>query len=136
MSATPRPRLRLRREHRLRAGADFVRLKAEGRRQVQGCLIFNWQPTELALNRTSRVGVVTSKALGNAVVRNRARRLLREAFRRHRFDLTRSVSAVLVARKSIVGHRYQHVEADLLKALKHAGLLKADWASKPGQEAP
>jgi ribonuclease P protein component len=136
MPATPNFRLRLRREQRLRAGRDFVRLKLEGRRQVQGCLIFNWQPTESSLNQISRVGVVTSKALGNAVARNRARRLLREVFRRNQFELSRPVSAVLVARKSIVGRSYSQVEADFLRALQHARLLNPEFARPAGHTPP
>lgn len=122
MSATPRPRLRLRREQRLRAGRDFVRLKEEGRRQVQGCLILNW---ELATepNVTSRVGVVTSKSIGGAVVRNRARRLLRETFRRHQWDFRQPVTAILVARRSIAGKTYSQVEKDFLTALRLARLV-------------
>jgi ribonuclease P protein component len=123
MSAPPDNRLRLGRESRLRAGGDFVRLKSKGKRQVQGCLIFNWQPAEVAGLRHSRLGVVAGKSIGGAVIRNRAKRLLKEAFRLHQHELAHPVTAVLVARASIVGRDYQQVEGDFLVALRRARLL-------------
>ena len=87
-----------------------------------GCLIANWErrPGETA----SRLGVITSSRIGPAVVRNRARRLLREAFRLHQYDLAGPVDLVLVARQSITGKGLQEVERDFLTALRKARLLK------------
>ena len=121
MSAPSVPRLGLQRGQRLRAGHDFVRLKESGQRWIQGCLILNWQP---ASDRTSgcRLGVVTSKAIGNAVCRNRARRLLKEVYRRHQHEIIRPVDLILVARKSIVGKGLDAVEADYLRSLRGARL--------------
>lgn len=116
------------RRHRLRAGGEFARLKAEGHRRVQGCLILNWMPAEAFGTTEDRVGLVASRTVGGAVIRNRAKRLLREAFRRHRPELSRPITAVLVARKSIVGRSYPEVEHDLLTALRHSRLLGAPHA--------
>jgi len=83
--------------------------------------------------------VVVGRKLGKATVRNRARRLLREVFRLHQWDLIRPVDLVLVARPSIVGKRYREVEADFLRALQQAGLLRRPAASSapgPQQKEP
>lgn len=110
------------RERRLRRTGEFARLRQEGRRLVCGCLIVNWQPAPQGA--PSRLGVVTSRALGSAVVRNRGRRLMREVWRRHQGELRYPVQMVLVARPSLAGKSFGQVEADFLQALRLARLLK------------
>lgn len=117
-----RPRFRLQREARIKKGRDFARLRTEGRRLAGGCLVANWQP--LLSDSTSRLGVITSGKIGNAVVRARARRLLREVFRLHQFDLARPLDLILVARPSLAGKDFAGVEKDFLTTLRKAGLLK------------
>jgi ribonuclease P protein component len=106
---------------RIKQGRDFSRVRQEGQRLVCGCLIANWR--KLPAESHPRLGVVTSGKLGNAIVRNRARRLLREAFRMHQFELAQPVDLVLVARNSIVGKGFAEVEKDFLTTLRKAGLL-------------
>jgi ribonuclease P protein component len=115
------PSRRLGREQRIRRGRDFMRARESGRRIVSGCLIFNW--VETGPGHAPRVGIITTRKLGNAVVRSRARRLLREAFRHNQAEFTRTIDLVLVARNSIVGKGLAGVEADLCAAARRAGLL-------------
>ena len=115
-------RLRLGRTSRLAQSRDFARVRQAGERLAQGCLIANWN--KLPEGVPSRLGVVTSKKIGGAVVRSRARRLLRESYRLHQQDLTQPVELVLVARNSIAGKKFADVERDFLAALKRAKLLK------------
>lgn len=123
MAAPTSQRLRFDRAARLKQGRDFARLRQSGERLATGCLIANWQrlPGEV----TSRLGIITNRKLGGAVVRSRARRLLRETFRHHQHDLAEAVDLVLVARPSIVGRGYADVERDFLAALRKARLLKS-----------
>jgi ribonuclease P protein component len=120
------PRLRLGRLSRLAQNRDFTRVRQAGERLAQGCLIANWQ--KLPAGSRPRLGVVTSKKIGDAVARNRARRLLRESFRIHQYHLTQPVDMVLVARNSIAGKAFAQVEKDYLTALKRGGL----WKAPPG----
>lgn len=117
-------RLKFGRAMHIKQGRDFSRVRQDGQRLVYGCLIANWR--KLATDSTPRLGVVTSGKLGNAVVRNRARRLLREAFRIHQHDLMQPVDLVLVARASIVGKGFAEVERDFLTTLRKAKLLNAE----------
>lgn len=127
MCAEVSQRFRFPRAARIQQARDFSRARQEGQRAVCGCLIANWR--QLPVNTQSRVGIVTSRKLGNAVARSRARRLLREAFRVHQHDFARPVDLVLVARQSIVGHGLAEVEKDFLTTLRRAGLLKAQAES-------
>ena len=107
---------------RIKQGRDFSRARQEGQRRVTGCLIANWR--RLPAGSPARLGVVTGRKIGNAVVRSRARRLLREVFRVHQHDLAQPVDLILIARASIAGKKQGEVEKDFLTTLRKAGLLQ------------
>ena len=101
---------------RLRARAEFVQVQQGGRR-VSGRYV-----TLIALPNTrgsDRLGIVASKRVGNAVVRNRAKRRLREIFRRDpaRAAGARSLDVVAIARREIVDAPFASAEADFVAAL-------------------
>lgn len=118
MGAVPTARLTFPRARRIKQGRDFARAKTQGRRATSGCLIANWLP--LSPESPSRLGVITSRRVGEAVARSRARRLLREAFRLHQLELRQPLDLVLVARPSIVGKSFSEVESDLLSVWKRS----------------
>jgi ribonuclease P protein component len=120
MPGEPIARLPFPRSSRLKLRGEFLRAKAEGRRLVCGCLIANVLPR--LPGQSSRLGVVTSRKIGGAVARNRARRLMRESFRLHQRDLRQAVDLVLVARPSIAGKKMAEVESDLVRVLRQARL--------------
>lgn len=123
--ATPLPFPRAR---RIKQGRDFLRAKTLGRRLVCGCLILNWLPLPAA--PASRLGAVTSRKIGNAVARNRARRRLREAARS---VLPRvAVSGhdyVLIGRTETLTRPFPLLIADIEGALRRLG---AHSESSPG----
>ena len=122
MTAESPKRLRLNRASRLAQSRDFARVRQQGERLAQGCLIANWN--KLPDGAQPKLGVVTSKKIGGAIVRSRARRLLRESFRQHQHEFAQPVELVLVARNSIAGKEFADVEKDFLAALNRANLLK------------
>ena len=122
MTADGPVRLRLTRAMRLQKKREFTLIRNEGKRSVKGCLVVNWMP--LPAGSPCRVGLITSRKIGKATVRTRARRLLRETFRLHQHDLREPVAIVLIARNSIVGKKLADVEHDFLSLLRQARLLK------------
>ncbi|HUA64244.1 MAG TPA: ribonuclease P protein component [Alphaproteobacteria bacterium] len=124
MTAQTPSRLRLARGSRVTQNRDFLRIRQEGERLAQGCLVANWNM--LPEGASPRLGVVTSRKIGGAVQRTRARRLLRESFRLHQHDFARPIELILVARNSIVGKKFADVEKDFLTTLRRAGLLRND----------
>jgi len=71
-------------EYRLRLKADFDRVYAGRQSVTDGLLRIVALPGELS---HARLGLSVSKRVGNAIRRNRCKRLLREAFRLSRADL-------------------------------------------------
>lgn len=69
------------------------------------------------------VAFVCGRGVGGAVVRNRARRIMREAVRVLRPRIRGDVHLVLVARPAIRGARMHEVLADVASLLGRAGVL-------------
>jgi ribonuclease P protein component len=122
MAAATSRTLKFGRAMRIRQGRDFSRVRQQGQRLVNGCLIGNWR--KLSADERLRLGVVVSRKVGNAVARSRARRLLRETFRVHQHDFAAPVDLVLVARPSIAGKEQAEVENDFVTLLRKAKLLR------------
>jgi ribonuclease P protein component len=80
---------------RILRGAEFDRVFRGGARAGDDLLVVNALPNGRA---HPRLGLAVGKAVGGAVVRNRVKRLLREAFRLHREDLPASHDLVVVAK--------------------------------------
>ncbi len=71
--------------HRLRSAADFERVYRSGTRAGDGCFAVNALANELG---HARLGMsVSVRSVGNAVRRNRVRRIIREVFRLRRASL-------------------------------------------------
>ena len=81
---------------RLRASADFRRLQREGLRLHVPHLVVRYRFTDRS---GPRFGLVVSRKVGNAVVRNRVKRWLREALRREKAGLP-GVDVSVIARSS------------------------------------
>jgi ribonuclease P protein component len=69
------------------------------------------------------VGFITSRRLGNAVVRNRIRRRLREIVRHHQHQLRQDFWIVLVARRDAANASYGALEDEWLRLAKRASIL-------------
>ncbi|MFO0548891.1 MAG: ribonuclease P protein component [Polyangiaceae bacterium] len=88
---------------RLRSRADFRRVQDRPAIKLQGgtflVLVGRRQPER----KGRRMGVVASRKVGNAVARNRAKRLLRALFRLHKDAFPSDVDVVLLALPTIIG---------------------------------
>jgi len=116
---------------RLRRAADFDRVRREGARwRGRYCALGAVRASQA--DAPTRVGYITSRALGNAVKRNRARRLLREAMRRLADQLPSGWDIVLVAQPPIAEPktRMMHVYDELVWLLNKAHLIPMSDTAK------
>jgi ribonuclease P protein component len=68
----------------------------------------------------SRLGITTTRRLGKAVTRNRARRLVREAYRTHRQDIPMGLDLVFVVRSPLLGRKPAELGPILARAAHEA----------------
>ncbi len=66
----------------------------------------------------SRFGFTVSKKIGNAVTRNRVRRLFGEVCRLNKEKFPKGYDYILLARRDIVGLNFRQVEEGLLRLVK------------------
>jgi ribonuclease P protein component len=113
----------MRRHYRLQGSADIGQLRQEGRRWHHPLVILFARPNEQEI---SRFAFSASRRVGNAVARNRAKRLLREAVRLHLHELHPGWNCLLVARKATAVAPFSDVEAAVLQLLGRARLLREE----------
>jgi ribonuclease P protein component len=109
----------------LRKREEFVRLKAEGQRFSTAAFVLQYlenpQESGIAVGYTA-----STKGVGNAVMRNRARRRLKACFDKlFRLNAGAAGQAKMlawIAKESILTIDYKRLEDDMRRALVAAGL--------------
>ena len=78
----------------------------------------------------NRLGITVTKKLGGAVCRNRAKRVIRAAYREASADIRRGFLIVISARGAIIGKKSTDVARELKKAFAELGMTVADTPSQ------
>jgi len=122
---------RLRPRERLTTGAEYRRVFRRGARVDSALFLLL-----AAENRQGhhRLGLAAGRRVGSAVQRNRARRLLRESFRKNKQEgAGGGLDLVLVAKREIVDRSQGEVEREFRECLRS---LAARSAGRRGPAAP
>lgn len=111
----------------LKKNYEFRRLYSKGTSSAAPCLVFYCRKTRYPNNR---IGFTVSNKVGNAVVRNRIRRRLREIYRLHEHEFSSGYDMVVVARMRAANADYHRLERDFLRAADRLGLRPVEVESK------
>jgi ribonuclease P protein component len=103
------------RSSRLLKHADFQAVYQQGKKHFSGNMIAFY--CESGRSGGPRVGFTVGKVLGGAVERNRIRRRMREAVRRHLSELCKPLDLVLHPRKSVLKMNFAALEAEVVQLL-------------------
>jgi ribonuclease P protein component len=117
---------------RLKSRADFLRVAAGRRRAVRPAFILQAAPrrSDEIGGESVRVGFTASRKVGNAVVRNRAKRRLRAIAAEVLPRMGRAgTDYVLVARATPIERGYAELVGDLEAALRQLARQKGDGGS-------
>lgn len=74
----------------------------------------------------NRLGFLASKKVGNSVVRNRARRLMKESYRQIEASTIKGFDLILIARNTIKDVKCEEVYKSMNSLLKKAGLINKE----------
>ncbi len=109
----------MQRKFRLTRSDDFKRVRQSGRSYAHPLVVLVAQVSD---QPRVRVGVTAGRTVGNAVYRNRAKRLLREAMRPLAPGLPNGWDLILIARPGLAVASLTEARTALDSLLRRAGL--------------
>ena len=111
----------MQRKYRLKDRTDFKKVyrlgKATANRQV---VLYYWKRND---GEAFRLGVSVSKKIGNAVVRNRMRRRIKEIVRHEAERIKQEYDFIIIVRKGALQLDYHGLRKSILHVLKKSGLI-------------
>jgi len=111
---------------RLKQRREFLRVQRGGRKHhLRHFMVFAARRAETERGESSptRLGITVTRKVGNAVVRNRIKRLVREVFRQHRGQLQSGLDLVWVAKQQAAEVDHAGVLADFEALVRRGDLL-------------
>lgn len=115
----------MQRKFRLTRSDDFKRVRQSGKSYAHPLVVLVAQAAELP---RVRLGVAAGRMVGNAVQRNRAKRLLREAVRPILPGLPPGWDVILIARPGVAVASLEETRMALTTLLRRAGLIPSHEA--------
>jgi len=106
-------------ENRLKRNKDYRAVYRAGKSVANRELVLYFIKNRYG---KTRAGFSVSKKIGKSVVRNRMKRLIKEAFRLHIKDIKPGYDLIFIARTGSKNYKYADIERSVVDVLKKAGL--------------
>jgi ribonuclease P protein component len=124
---------------RLRKHADYVRAYAGARKRQSTSMSWFLAPQSNDVAQTvsaPRVGLTVGKVIGKAHERNRIKRRVREALRRHVDLMPVGFDLILHPRRSVLTVEFSQLEAEIVRILQQAAADASRAARESATRAP
>lgn len=108
-------------KNRIKSKAGFQLVYTTGRSVVDSLSVLYVLPLDA---EGPKIGFAVGKKIGNAVVRNRVKRMMREVFRHHKSELLTNIQLIWVARKKLAAADLKTYDRVFMRLAKRAVLLK------------
>ncbi len=105
----------------LRKKSDFSNIYNKGKSIGDKYVVLFYKTNNISYNRTA---FLASKKVGNAVKRNRARRLMKESYRLSEIELKDGYDFIIIARTTIDKAKCKDVKKSLESAFKRARMVR------------
>ena len=105
---------------RLHTSADFNRVLQNGKK-LKTVFVNIYVLKRKDNNEIRRLGLITSRKVGKAVLRNTAKRRLREIFRTNKHKLTPGLDIIFILKPQITSTGYSKLKSAVLDCLESAG---------------
>ncbi|MGA2205817.1 MAG: ribonuclease P protein component [Terracidiphilus sp.] len=131
---------------RLRKHADFLRAYATGRKRQSATMSWFLAPqtqdgAAASSPAAARIGFTVGKVMGKAHERNRIKRRMREALRRHVDLLPQGFDLIFHPRRNVLTMEFAQLEREIVRILEQAGTevarsAKHSWAAPKNPVTP
>lgn len=108
------------RRYRLTSSTDFKRVRREGKSYAHPLAVLVACVND---QRITRFGFTAGRTVGNAVIRNRAKRLMRETAR-GQMPIKPGWDVILIARPALPNAEWKDIQHAISGLLRRAGLLE------------
>lgn len=107
--------------YRLRSNMEFKKVYSGGKNYWNRNLVLYVKKNDIG---NTRVGYSITKKIGNAVVRNKIRRRMKEIYRLNFSNIKNNYDLIFIPKKNTVDISYKELESAMLHILKLANMLE------------
>lgn len=108
-------------KYRLRKNMEFKKVYSGGKNYWNRNLILYVRKNKLD---NSRVGFTITKKIGNAVVRNKIRRRMKEIYRLRLGNIKNGYDLIFIPKKNVIDISYKELESAMVHIMGISGIFK------------